>query len=148
MGGPHSAGLVGRAQGFLSPEPSSARRISVFTSGVKVSLTGNLPGCTLEGEMEIRFKEASLKRLYFDPGFVSNYPSSVIKAFRKRVQLIVAAQDERAFYALKSLHFERLKGKRDHQYSMRLNQQWRLVVEFEGRAPDKIVVVISIEDYH
>jgi plasmid maintenance system killer protein len=31
---------------------------------------------------------------------------------------------------------------------MRLNQQWRLVIEFDGVAPNKMVAVISIEDYH
>ena len=31
---------------------------------------------------------------------------------------------------------------------MRLNDQWRLVIEFEGTAPERAVVVVSIEDYH
>jgi toxin HigB-1 len=49
---------------------------------------------------------------------------------------------------MKSLHFEKLKGSRDHQHSMRLNDQWRLIVELDGKAPNKTVVVIGIEDYH
>ena len=64
------------------------------------------------------------------------------------MQAIRAAEDERAFYALKSLHFERLKGSRSDQHSMRLNDQWRLVVEIEGAGTEKIVLVVSIEDYH
>ena len=64
------------------------------------------------------------------------------------MQAIRAAEDERAFYALKSLHFERLKGARSDQHSMRLNGQWRLVMEIEGAGTDKIVLVVSIEDYH
>jgi plasmid maintenance system killer protein len=31
---------------------------------------------------------------------------------------------------------------------MRLNKQWRLIIELEGIAPKKLVAVISIEDYH
>ncbi len=31
---------------------------------------------------------------------------------------------------------------------IRLNQQWRLILEFEGEAPEKVTVVVSIEDYH
>jgi proteic killer suppression protein len=58
------------------------------------------------------------------------------------------SSDERVFYNLKSLHFEKLKGDRSHQHSMRLNKQWRLIIEFEGIAPNKLVAVISIEDYH
>ena len=98
--------------------------------------------------MEIRFKDLSLERLYLDADFTGGHSAAVVTAFRKRVQLIIAAPDERAFYAMKSLHFEKLKGKGRHQHSMRLNLQWRLIMELEGCAPGKVVVVISIEDYH
>jgi proteic killer suppression protein len=46
------------------------------------------------------------------------------------------------------LHFEKLKGSRSHHHSMRLNKQWRLIIELEGVAPNKLVAVINIEDYH
>ena len=64
------------------------------------------------------------------------------------MQVIRSAPDERVFYGMKSLHFEKLQGKRSHQRSIRLNDQWRLIIEFEGKDPGKIVVVVSIEDYH
>ncbi len=98
--------------------------------------------------MEVRFRNAKLDRLETDAQFEGGFASAVVIAFRKRMQTIRNAPDERTLYALKSLHFEKLKGNRDHQYSMRLNDQWRLIIEFEGKAPDKIVVLVSIEDYH
>jgi proteic killer suppression protein len=64
------------------------------------------------------------------------------------MQVIRSAPDERTFYKLKSLHFEKLKGNRDHQRSMRLNTQWRLIVEIKPDQPKNIVIVMSIEDYH
>jgi toxin HigB-1 len=64
------------------------------------------------------------------------------------MQLIRAAPDERDFYALKSLHFEKLQGDREGQCSMRLNKQWRLILRLDTRANGKVVVVISIADYH
>jgi len=64
------------------------------------------------------------------------------------MQIIRAAPDERTFYALKSLRFEKLKGKRSHQCSMKLNDQWRLIVELQGQTPNKVVLVVGIEDYH
>ncbi len=64
------------------------------------------------------------------------------------MELIRAAPDDRDFYKFNSLRFEKLKGKRAHQYSMRLNDQWRLILEFEGEVADKVVVVVGIEDYH
>jgi len=79
-----------------------------------------------------------------DPAF----SDAVIRAFRIRMQSIRAARDEREFYALKSLHFEKLQGNRSHQHSMRLNKQYRLILEFQGEAEDKTVVIVGIEDYH
>lgn len=64
------------------------------------------------------------------------------------MQAIPPAQDERAFYALKFLHFEQLKGDLVCQDSMRLNEQSRRVLEFDENSTEKIVIVISIEDYH
>ena len=39
--------------------------------------------------------------------------SEVAKAFRKRMQFIRAAADERDFHTMKSLHYEKLRGNRE-----------------------------------
>lgn len=98
--------------------------------------------------VEAIFSEESLDRLETDGGFDAGYPPGIVKAFRKRMQQIRAAIDERDFYSQKSLRFEKLKGNRKHQYSMRLNDQWRLILEFRGNNPNKVATVVSIEDYH
>lgn len=98
--------------------------------------------------MEVAFDDDSLDRLETDANYDGGHSPAVVKAYRKRMQLIRGAVDERAFYALKSLHYEKLKGDRQHQHSMRLNDQWRLILEFAGSGQDKIVHVVSIEDYH
>ena len=98
--------------------------------------------------MEVRFRDESLDRLEIDPKFDGGFSQAIVTAFRRRMQQIRAAPDERVFYQLRSLRFEKLKGSRSHQYSMRLNDQWRLIVELEGKAPNKLVVVVAIEDYH
>lgn len=98
--------------------------------------------------MDVAFEDSYLNRLETDRTFSGGYSQAIVKAFRKRLQAIRAAADERDFYALKSLHFERLKGNRSHQYSMRLNDQWRLIMELHGEVPSKVVVIVSIEDYH
>ena len=82
------------------------------------------------------------------PGLDEDVANVVVRSFRKKLQFIRAATDEREFYAMKSLHFEKLQGKRAHQHSMRLNKQWRLVIEFGKSESGKIVVVVSVEDYH
>lgn len=98
--------------------------------------------------MDVTFADDDLDRLETDPSFDMGLPASVVKAYRKRLQIIRSAPDERDFRALKSLHFEKLQGKRQHQHSMRLNIQLRLVLELEGRGRDKRVRIVGIENYH
>lgn len=98
--------------------------------------------------MDIEFNNNNLEKLESDATFDGGFERGVIKAFRKRTQLIRSALDERDFYALKSLHFEKLKGDRAGYFSMRLNDQWRLIIKFRSEGSGKIVVVIDIEDYH
>jgi toxin HigB-1 len=98
--------------------------------------------------MKVRHANRDLERLEADPKFVSGHGQNVVQAYRKRMQFIRGAHSEQDFRAMKSLHFEKLKGSRSQQHSIRLNDQWRLILEFEGEAPDKVAVVIKIEDYH
>ena len=64
------------------------------------------------------------------------------------MNFIRQAMDERDLYGMKSFRFEKLKGGRSNQHSLRLNDQWRMVLEFQGESPNKIAVIVSIEDYH
>ena len=98
--------------------------------------------------MDVRFKDPKLDRLETDATYDAGFSQAIVTAYRRLMQVIRAAPDERVFYNLKSLHFEKLKGNRSAHHSMRLNKQWRLIVEFEGVAPNKLAAVISIEDYH
>jgi proteic killer suppression protein len=98
--------------------------------------------------MDVEFSDKDLQRLYEEKDFYAGQSREVVKAFRKRIQVIEASINEVEFYSLKSLHYEKLKGNRSHQRSMRLNKQWRLVLEIKPSKPGNIVVVISIIDYH
>lgn len=98
---------------------------------------------------EVRFKDESLEELQREDAKRDKaYPLGIAKVFRKRLQFIRSAGDERDFYSQRSLRFERLQGKREHQHSMRLNDQWRLILEIEGDNPKKTVWIVAIEDYH
>ena len=97
--------------------------------------------------MQVRQADKKLERLETDQDYTAGYGAQLVRSYRKVMQLIRAAVDERAFYAMKSLHYEKLKGDRKHQRSMRLNRQFRLVRELE-EVNGKTVVIVSIEDYH
>lgn len=98
--------------------------------------------------MDVIFNDDSLRRLEEDAAYDAGFDRSIVKAYRMRLQLIRAATDVRAFYNMKSLHYEKLKGDREGQHSMRLNKQWRLILELRKEDSGKLVVVISIIDYH
>ena len=98
--------------------------------------------------MIVRHADRKLERVEFELSFRGGFGSDVVKAFRKRMQFIRDAVDERDFYSLKSLHYEKLKGHRSHQRSMRLNDQFRLILELETDPAGRVVVIVNIEDYH
>lgn len=98
--------------------------------------------------MEVEFADDDLDRLEIDPKETLGYAPAIVRGYRKVLQQIRAATDDRDLYAMKSLHFEKLQGARSHQRSLRINKQWRLIVEIEERGNLRVVEVISIEDYH
>jgi proteic killer suppression protein len=98
--------------------------------------------------MDVTFEDPALRRLAEDSTYTHGLSAPLVKAFRKRIQLIRAAPDERDFYVLKALHYEKLKGDRTGQRSMRLNDQWRLILRIVQDDQGKEVAVIEIADYH
>src|SRR5215212_8205731 len=98
--------------------------------------------------MEVEFDDPDLDRLEVDATFDAGVGPAVVRGYRKVMQVIRAASDERDLYRLKGLRFEKLKGRRKHQHSLRINDQWRLIVELRGEGSDKRVGVVEIADYH
>lgn len=49
---------------------------------------------------------------------------------------------------MQSLRLERLRGDRLGQSSIRLNDQWRLILRFEEDTNGKVIAIIEIADYH
>ncbi len=98
--------------------------------------------------MEIEFEDDELRRLARDTHFTGGYDRAIVRAFRMRIQFIEAAPDERVFRDMRSLNFEKLVGDLAGLYSMRLNLQWRLLIKLRRETSGKVVVVVSIRDYH
>lgn len=98
--------------------------------------------------MEIEYRNPDLDRLETDTAFTAGFSQEIVRAFRKRIMAIRAAVDERDLSAIRGNNFEKLKGDRSHQYSMRLNKQWRLIIEIKKASPKNIILLIDIEDYH
>ena len=98
--------------------------------------------------MRFRFASSKLLDLYQEEKGAHRYPSSVVAAFFEVMDVIDSAADERDLYALRSLRYEKLKGDRSGQYSMRLNRQFRLVLERVRDEEGLYLLITDIEDYH
>jgi toxin HigB-1 len=98
--------------------------------------------------MDIQFWDSQLALVETNRATETRLPISVITSCRQKLVILRAAPDERTLRNWKSLHYEKLKGDRAGQRSIRLNKQWRLVFTLDdGCSPPKITV-LSVEDYH
>ncbi len=99
--------------------------------------------------MEIWHDDKDLESMESDPDYSGKWGREIVRSFRKVLILLRGIGNETGIYQFKSLRFEKLKGRRKHQRSIRLNDQWRLILEIE-KNPDggNRLVIKGIEDYH
>ena len=102
----------------------------------------------MEKTLRFYFADRKLEKLYTDEKDAHKYAEGVVDAFFDVVAQIGAARDERDLYAMKGLRYEKLKGKRSYQRSLRLNNQFRLILEREEDEDGKLFRITAIEDYH
>ena len=72
--------------------------------------------------------------------------SGIERAVRLQLDRLEAAVEPRDLAVLPGNRFEALKGDRKGQYSIRINDQWRICFEWPGGAPGPSNV--EIVDYH
>lgn len=100
--------------------------------------------------MRFRFTDKKLEQLYTGQRAKHkfHYPDEVIKKFFTVMAFIKEAENSQDLRSMTGLRFEKLRGTRTGQHSLRLNKQWRLVVALEEDAQGNIMVIIEIVDYH
>lgn len=75
---------------------------------------------------------------------VRQLPSELRANARRKLQMLDDADTLRVLMALPGNRLEKLKGDRKGQYSIRINDQWRVLFQWQdGNALD-----VRIEDYH
>ena len=72
--------------------------------------------------------------------------SGIERAARLKLDRLEAAVNLKDLAALPGNRFEILKGDRKGQYSIRINDQWRVCFEWPQKAPGPVNV--EIVDYH
>ncbi len=100
--------------------------------------------------MNFCFKTRKLEALYYQDKGAKRYPAQVVQGFFQVMAIIASAPDERDLYALKSLHFEQLRGARGQrgERSIRLNREYRLIVAIETDQEGRYMLIISIEKHY
>lgn len=98
--------------------------------------------------MEIEFADMTLALIETDDAGATRLPVAVIKSARRKLTILRAAPDDRALRNWKSLHYEKLKGNRKGQRSIRLNDQYRMIFELDDEAEPQKATILTIEDYH
>lgn len=58
------------------------------------------------------------------------------------------AIDERDIRNAMSLRYHKLQPPKDHQFAVKVSDQFRLILEWEGVESEKTIIVVGIEDYH
>lgn len=86
--------------------------------------------------------------MYYSDKGSKAYPPEVVDAFFEVMAVIESAANENDLRAFKSLHYEKLQGKRVGQHSLRLHGGFRLIVTMGQDTDGKLVWVIEIIDYH
>lgn len=99
--------------------------------------------------VRILFENEELQRATEDFSYSpKRWSPEILKAYRKKIQILRSAVDERDLRALRSLNLEQLKGDRSGTSSIRLNKQYRLILKFLTEDDGRVVIVIEMVDYH
>ena len=83
-----------------------------------------------------------------DKAAQTKLPISVINSARKKLSFIRDAPDEATIRKWKSLHYEKLDKDRKGQYSIKINDQYRLIFKVDNNCSPPKMIVFEITDYH
>ena len=99
--------------------------------------------------MRIRFEDDDLRRLHEERDFVlPRLGSEVTRAFRKKMAYLEEAESEADLRRYKALHYEKLRGGRSGQHSIRLNRQWRLILRVETDTEGRLLIIIEVVNHY
>jgi len=78
--------------------------------------------------MDVVFKTKQLSNLYYEEiKGKQKFSKEVILQYKKKVRILLKIKSIKELYDYKGLHFEKLKGDRKEERSIKLNDQYRLI---------------------
>lgn len=98
--------------------------------------------------MKVRHYGKKTELVETDQAHGLGLPMAVISSARRKIRLLREATDQRDIRMMKSFRLEKLKGDRAGQHSIRINDQWRMILLFDTSGEQQEIVILAIEDYH
>ena len=95
--------------------------------------------------MILNFGDEETKRIYLGH-FSKRLPEQIQKAAKRKLHIINCVSSLKELTVPPGNHLESLKGKREGEWSIRINDQWRITFKPINGGADYIDV--KIEDYH
>jgi toxin HigB-1 len=94
--------------------------------------------------MEVTFSDPAYDRLETDRSYTHNLPSSVVSAYRMRLQLLRAARDENDLAAMRCLCLRPLQARSQRRRTIQLDSEYRLVLEVLRRSGEVVVRIVEV----
>ena len=89
------------------------------------------------------FRESETEKVFFRERS-RRFPGAVARSALKKLLLLDAADSVQDLRSPPGNRLERLSGNRKGQYSIRINEQWRVCFEWKSGHPANVEIV----DYH
>jgi proteic killer suppression protein len=82
--------------------------------------------------MIVSFRDSWLREFFVNDVRSRNIPSDLESRLFRRLQMLDDATTDQDLRVPPSNHFEKLRGKLDDLHSIRVNQQWRLIFQWDS----------------
>lgn len=96
--------------------------------------------------MIVKTRDKELSDFLYGGRYPRNYPTGCERVLMRKLQMLKAAQELNDLKIPPGNRLEPLKGDLKDHYSIRVNQQWRLI--FQWDATTKEAIDVYFDDYH
>jgi toxin HigB-1 len=97
--------------------------------------------------MIVSFRDEWLRAFFVEDVRSRNIPSDLESRLFRKLQMIDDATTDQDLRIPPSNHFEKLRGKLDGFHSIRVNNQWRLVFQWDGGRGEAMNVYLDDHSY-
>ncbi len=106
------------------------------------------------GGMKVVFEDDALAYIYVEGKEKGKpkFPPEIIRGFIKKIQIILGLNSTAELRKMKGLRFEALQGNYAGFHSIRINNQYRIILklqnETDGSVTIEVLHIFEITDYH